>query len=176
VVVVEFADLQCPVCGSFERQVMPKLIATYVDTGRVALVFRHHPLSEIHPLADKASIVTLCSGRQGHFWDLERTILEDQTHLQPDDLLRTAGHLGVNVGELTGCMADKNVEASISADTHQAESLGLSGTPSFLIGTRVAADSVRVRKVFVGAPSFQDVATAIDTLLPAGNRAPTPRW
>ena len=69
VVMIAFADFQCPFCGRFAREVLPELEKDYLETGQVQLVYRHLPLPN-HPLAIPAAQAADCAGQQGQFWPI----------------------------------------------------------------------------------------------------------
>jgi protein-disulfide isomerase len=66
VVLIEFSDYQCPSCGQFAREVMPRIEKHYIQTGKVRYVFRDLPLEQIHPHAFKAAAAARCAGEASH--------------------------------------------------------------------------------------------------------------
>src|SRR6266699_2891633 len=74
VTIVEFTDLQCPVCRRFHAETFPIIKKNYIDTGKVRFVSRDMPL-EYHQYALKAAEATRCAGDQGKFWELRGAIL-----------------------------------------------------------------------------------------------------
>lgn len=73
--IFEFSDFQCPYCGVFHPNINQAL-AEYQDKIRV--VFRHFPLTSIHPKAQKAAEATECAGIQGKFWEYADELFENQ--------------------------------------------------------------------------------------------------
>src|SRR5262249_22720056 len=93
ITIVEFGDFQCPYCQQEEatlRSVMTKF------EGKVRLVFRHLPLTKVHPNAMIAAQAAVCADRQGRFWEMHDALYADQNALSADSLRETAGKLGLD--------------------------------------------------------------------------------
>ncbi|HKW02688.1 MAG TPA: thioredoxin domain-containing protein [Vicinamibacterales bacterium] len=168
VVIIEYADFQCPYCGAFERSTMPLIRTTYVIPGKVLFAFRHRPIHELHPMATRAAQFAECAGKQGKFWEMERALFDDQRNLTQLDLLRHAESIGLDLPALSVCASSDDTVRAVSRDVEEAKTLGLSGTPAFLIGRRDGGRVV-VAKVLSGAASFPVFRAAIDGLLADGN-------
>jgi protein-disulfide isomerase len=69
VVMIAFADFQCPYCGRFTRDVLPALERDYITSGQVQYVYRHLPLSN-HQYAVPAAHAAECAGASGQFWPM----------------------------------------------------------------------------------------------------------
>ena len=82
---IVFSDFQCPVCGTFARDVLPVVIEKYVATGKVLLAFSDLPLEAIHPAALKRARIAECAGQQGHFWDTHDRLFANQTSGSVED-------------------------------------------------------------------------------------------
>lgn len=77
VAIVEFADLECPFCKRFFTDTFPQIKKEYIDTGKVAMYFRHFPLS-FHPLALPFAHAAECANEQGKFWEMHDKIYNEQ--------------------------------------------------------------------------------------------------
>ncbi len=163
VAVIAYSDFQCPFCGRFARETLPRLDQTYIQPGRVVFAFRHSPIERIHPLAVKASEAAVCAGRQGRFWEMHDALFEEGAALDLPGLLRAAAAVGLDPGQTETCLAQDG-SAEIRADRAAAEALQLTGTPAFLVGL-VEQGGVRVIKVVRGAKPFAEFAAVIDDLL-----------
>ena len=93
VTVVEYGDFECPYCGQAEPQVR-ELLRDFAD---VRYVWRHLPLSDVHPNAELAAEASEAAAAQGAFWPMHDLLLEHQDALQPADLVRYAEQLGLDV-------------------------------------------------------------------------------
>lgn len=127
---VEFSDFQCPYCAQAHRT----LEALLAQEGKsLNLVYKHLPLSQIHPQALPAARAAWAAGRQGKFWPFHDALFNNQTRLGYDLYNEIAKNLGL---DLTIFNRDRQGEASLQAirqDLALAERLKLQGTPTFLI-------------------------------------------
>lgn len=165
VVLVEFADYQCPACRRFETDTMPRLEAAYVSTGQVQWVFRHHPIVNLHPAAVDAARAAACAGARGKFWEMHRALFADPKKMDRGSLLARAEALGLDEQAFATCLKDASVVAAVQRDINQATSLKLLGTPAFLVGRREPDGRVRVSHVISGTAPFDDFKDAIDEAL-----------
>jgi protein-disulfide isomerase len=136
VTVVEFADYQCPYCGEFARTVQPALVAKYVDTGVLRIVWRDFPY--YGPQSVDAAVAARAAGRQGKFWPFHDALYAHQLPLHSGRL--TAGYLdglasglGLDVAAFDLARRDPTLRATVSADFAFGQQLGVPGTPSFLV-------------------------------------------
>jgi protein-disulfide isomerase len=143
VTIVEFADFQCPYCKQAETSV--RTVMSRYPT-QVRLVFRHLPLTQIHPNAQVAAQAAVCAERQGKFWQMHDALYADQAALTRVALDGTARHLGLDAQRFTACMSDAATAATIAADKKAADDLGISGTPYFFVNGRPIDGSVPVEQ------------------------------
>jgi Na+/H+ antiporter NhaA len=130
VTVVEYGDFECPYCGRAEPTVRELL----AERGsEVRYVFRHLPLSDVHPHAQLAAEATEAAAAQGKFWELHDVLFEHQGELTGRDLLRYAEELGLDVGEFHKELKRHEHASRIARDVESAELSGVSGTPTFFI-------------------------------------------
>jgi protein-disulfide isomerase len=165
VVMVEFADYQCPFCRRHAQVVFPELKAAYIDTGKVRYVVRDFPLADIHEEAFRAAEAARCAGAQGQFWPMRESLGAHMNTLGPATYPILAAEIGLAPGPFQACLADHRFAAAIRADVAAARAAGLDRTPSFVIG-RPTAGTVVGTKV-VGALSFETMKKTIDDLLRA---------
>jgi protein-disulfide isomerase len=131
---VEYADLQCPYCASWSRDVLPDVVERYVRSGRVRLEFRG--LTFLGPDSDKALRAALAAGERDGLWDTVHALSERQGHENAgwvtDDLLRGLTPLGVDL-ERT---ASPWVERQLVEAANAARIAGVPGTPYFQVRRR----------------------------------------
>ena len=169
VTLVEFTDYQCPFCKRFHDRSWPELKAKYVDTGKVRYIVRDLPL-EIHSLAMPAALAARCAGEQGRFWPVHEALFNAQETLSPGMIKKTVTNLGVALPAYEKCVADPHTRASITADIAEAESIGVNGTPGFVLGSKKGA---KLSGVLILGSQPTDVFTSrIDTLLKAAPHSP----
>ena len=161
VTVVEFTDYQCPYCRGFQASIWPRLKRAYVDTGKVRFVVRDLPL-EIHAAAEPAAEVAHCAAEQGKFWPMHNALLSDLS-LDDRSVLGRAAELGLDVSRLRSCVTDHKYETAIARNAAQAASLGVTATPTFIIGRTTHGELTGVR--VSGALSYDDFAAYLDSLL-----------
>ena len=164
VVLIEYSDYMCPFCARFETDVLPELARRYIDAGRVQLAFKHHPIERLHPGATKAAEAALCAGREGKFWEMHEALFRQPKGLDESRLMAIARELGVN-DETFGSCLEGEVSEQVRADVGEAEALGLSGTPAFLVGRRLTDGTVKVVAVVNGARPVADFERAINRAL-----------
>ena len=133
VTLVEYADFECPYCGQAER-VVRELLADYGDDLRY--VWRHLPLTDVHPYAQLAAEAAEAAAKQGKFWEMHDQLLDHQGELTARDLMRYAAEIGLNTEQFTADMRKHAGAAKIASDVDSADLSGVSGTPTFFINGR----------------------------------------
>src|SRR5438874_3751733 len=132
VTVVEYGDFECPYCGQAEP-VVRELLREF---GDVSYVWRHLPLSDVHPRAELAAEAAEAAADQGAFWEMHDLLLDHQDALAPKDLVRYAEQLGLDVERFTDHLRDHAGAGRVSEDVDSADLSGVSGTPTFFINSR----------------------------------------
>jgi Na+/H+ antiporter NhaA len=132
VTVVEYGDFECPYCGEAEP-VIRELLADY---GDVHYVWRHLPLTDVHPHAQLAAEGSEAAARQGKFWEMHDLLLAHQGALTAKDLVGYAGELGLDTDKFTADLRRHAGAAKVASDVDSADLSGVSGTPTFFINGR----------------------------------------
>ncbi|MFA6473439.1 MAG: thioredoxin domain-containing protein [Patescibacteria group bacterium] len=154
VTLVEFSDFECPFCGRFNPTV-DQVLKDYKDDVRV--VFKHYPLTTIHPQAQKAAEAAECAGAQGKFWEMHDKMFTNQATLSLENMKKWAKEVGVKESTFNTCLDKGEMASKVSEDVQVANGLGVSGTPtSFVNGIEVS-----------GAQTFDYVKSIIDQQLAA---------
>ena len=128
VTVIEFGDFECPHCGEAE----PVVRALLTDTT-IRYVWRHLPLTDVHPQAQLAAEAAEAAAAQDAFWPMHDLLLAHQDALRLRDLLRYAGELGLDVDRFQDELRRRKHEARVAQDVESADLSGVSGTPTFFI-------------------------------------------
>lgn len=123
---------------------------------------------DMHQNAFKASVAGLCAGDQGKFWEMSDTLFQNASALDPENVLKLAEGLGLNMTKFKECIASGKHDAEIKARTAEGAKTGISGTPSFLLGFIQPDGTVKATKKIVGAQPYPAFKAAIDELLSAG--------
>ena len=134
VVLVEFADYECPFCGRFFRETYPTLISEYGD--RMRYVFRNYPLSNLHPNASKAAEGGECAFDQDMFWEYHDLLLQRQAALDVPSLKRYAAELGLDLERFSTCLDSGQKIDVVATDLQDGLGYGVTGTPTFFINGR----------------------------------------
>jgi Na+/H+ antiporter NhaA len=129
VTMVEYGDFECPYCGQAEPVVRELLR----DFGDVRYVWRHLPLSDVHPNAQLAAEASEAAARQGAFWEMHDLLFDHQDALEPSDLMGYAEQLGLDAERFTNDVREHEGAAKIAEDVDSADISGVSGTPTFFI-------------------------------------------
>jgi Na+/H+ antiporter NhaA len=132
VTLVEYGDFECPYCGRAE----PVLRELLRDFGDIRYVWRHLPLSDVHPRAQLAAEASEAAAEQGSFWEMHDLLLDHQDRLTPGDLIGYAEQLGLDVERFADHMRSHTGAARVAEDVDSADLSGVSGTPTFFINGR----------------------------------------
>jgi protein-disulfide isomerase len=129
VTIVEFSDFQCPFCRRVQP-VLRELSEKYGDQIRWS--FKDLPLVSIHPEAQPAAEAARCAGDQGKFWEY-RAALFEESRLNAELHQRISESLQLNPEEFQKCLSSQKYAEVVQADLAEAESLGINGTPAFVV-------------------------------------------
>jgi protein-disulfide isomerase len=161
--IVEFTDLQCPFCSRFATQTFDELKKNYIDTGQVRFITRDLPLPNLHPHAHRAAVAARCAGEQGRFWELRTHLVRNASALSPEFITAASRQLNLDPVKFDACIASGKHDADIQRDVTDAGSVGITGTPSFVIG-RTSATAIEGVKV-VGAQPYATFDVRLRQLL-----------
>jgi Na+/H+ antiporter NhaA len=129
VTVVEYGDFECPFCGLAEPAVRELL----ADFGDVRYVWRHLPLTDVHPHAQLAAEAAEAAAAQDRFWEMHDTLLRHQDALGPADLIRYAAELQLDTERFVRDLRDHAYASRVAEDVDTADLGSVSGTPTFFI-------------------------------------------
>ena len=130
VTLVEYGDFECPFCGQAEP-VVRELVSEFGHDLRY--VFRHLPLSDVHPHAELAAEAAEAASKQGAFWEMHDLLFEHQDALEPKNLISYAEQLGLDVDRFTEELRRHEYAGRIASDVDDADLSGVSGTPTFFV-------------------------------------------
>jgi protein-disulfide isomerase len=134
---IEYGDLQCPVCKAFSEEILPPIIENQVKKGEVKLIFRNFII--IGPQSGPAGSAALAAGAQGRGWNYLELFYRNQGKENAgyaDDEFLTAVAKGAGVKDIAKWQTErKGTEFTdeVTATTEQAQTFGFTGTPSFAI-------------------------------------------
>ena len=132
VTLVEYGDFECPYCGRAE----PAVRGLLQEFGDVGYVWRNLPLSDVHPHAQLAAEAAEAAATQGRFWEMHDVLLAHQDALDPDDLVRYAQQIGLDVEQFASDLRTHAGVGRVADDVDSADLSGVSGTPTFFVNGR----------------------------------------
>jgi protein-disulfide isomerase len=130
VTLVEYGDYECPYCGR-AAPVVRELLERF--DGRLRFVFRHLPLTDVHPNAALAAQAAEAAGAQGRFWEMHDLLFANQEELDMSSLRGHADRLGLDVHRFEEDLREGHHAARVAQDVNTAEEAGVAGTPTFFI-------------------------------------------
>jgi len=137
VVMVQWADFLCPFCGVFARDTEPELIDRYVESGVLRIEWRDLPFQGEG--AQLAAIGGQAAAEQDAFWDYHDALFaadlrSSDGRMSREFLLEVAADLDLDVGAFDAALDDPALAERVEAEAVQAQSLGITGTPAFIVG------------------------------------------
>lgn len=132
IVVVEFADFECPGCGLM-RPVLDQLVEK--QPNNVRLYFKHFPLSA-HPNAEKAARAAIAAQNQGKFWEMHAQLFDNQTQLDLANVEKLAEKVGLDMARFRKDRDSEATAEAVARDRKQGEMLDLKSTPTIFINGR----------------------------------------
>lgn len=139
VTIVEVSDFECPFCGKFALDTMPKIKENFIDTGKVKFVFRDFPLP-YHPNAQKAAEAALCYEDQGlDYYDIYLKLYENSNDLTLEKLKQYAKDLDADTEKFNLCLDENKFEQKVKEGFEeisriiQESNIEGFGTPAFFV-------------------------------------------
>ncbi len=133
VVIVEFADHECPFCARVEP-LLEQILDKYPD--QVKLVYKFLPLTSIHKRAMKAAEAALAAERQGKFWEYSKELLKIHDSLSENNLVATAEKIGLDIERFARDRKDPRLVKIIREDMQEAKKNQIHSIPSFFVNGR----------------------------------------
>jgi protein-disulfide isomerase len=162
VAIVQYSDFECPFCGAFARDTWPAIKEEYIERGTVLVAFRHLPLP-MHRFAKSAAASAECAKEQGRFWEMHDLLFQQDGGLDESRGSLLASTLRLDRKAFDACL--HRPHRSVTQDQASADRLGISSTPTFLIGTVQSDRSVKIAHVLIGAKPFARFKEVFDELL-----------
>ena len=169
ITVVEVSDYHCPFCRRQTLQVLPKLMAEYVNTGKVKYVFVDYPIAQLHPDAFKSHEAAACAGDQGKYWQMHDLLFTNSPARDAAQLTASANLIGVDTKKFEACLNGGNGgthAAAIRESVARMQQLGVDGTPLTLIGLTPAPGApMKIVSSVYGAKPYPEFKAAVDAAL-----------
>jgi protein-disulfide isomerase len=155
VTIVEYSDFQCPFCAKGYTTLEQQVLKDYGD--KVKFVFKDYPLP-FHPWAEPAAIAAECAKQQkvDAFWKMYHGFFDNQKDVNPTNVKDKAWEFvsdqGLDKAKFDDCYDNKKTQPGVKADVAEGQSVGVTGTPSFVINGRL----------LVGAQPYEQFKAVID--------------
>lgn len=130
VTIIEWSDFECPYCAQF-NQTMEALLKKYPDDVR--WVYKHFPLTSIHPDAQLAAEAAECADEQDKFWEYEAELFADQSSLDEIGLVNKADKIGLDSDRFGQCLDSGKYQDKVNSDYTEGLQYGIKGTPANFI-------------------------------------------
>lgn len=138
--IVEYSDTECPFCKKFHTT-MKEVMDEYGKDGKVAWVYRHFPLDQLHPKARKEAVAMECASELGgndKFWEYADRLYEvtpANNRLDLAELPKIAEYVGLDKTKFNTCLASTKYDEHIQNEVENAQATGGNGTPwSIVVG------------------------------------------
>ncbi|MBI4347262.1 MAG: DsbA family protein [Elusimicrobia bacterium] len=159
IVLVEYSDIQCPFCRNAHLALEEKLEQTYGK--KVRWVFKHFPLTSIHPWAYPAAIAVACAERQkgSAAWKVQEALFKEQESVNPgnlrDKVVAEAKKAGLKSAAFEACFDKQETKDRVDADMAEARAVRVNSTPTLIVNGRVIQ----------GFRDFESLKSVIDEML-----------
>jgi len=164
VALIEFSDFECPFCARHATGTYEQIQSEFVSSGRVQYVFRNYPMERIHRSALAAARASACALQQNRFMEMRSQLFANQRSLASIDMNKIAADIGLDVSGFTSCLTDYGSKA-VEAEKREASRLGVSSTPTFFIGRRLADGTIRLITRVPGAMDYTYFKRGLDAAL-----------
>jgi protein-disulfide isomerase len=167
ITVTEYASLTCPHCRDFWKQDFPRIKANYIDTGKIRYIYRDFPTDAT--LAPMLTGLSRCKG-ESEYYALVEDIFSNWSELTESAqkgeagpvLLAIGARHGLSKDQVSTCISDKKMLASLNKTISDAQAKGIKVTPTLFIDDQMSE-----------AHAYDDLAKALDIKLGVAPAAPT---
>lgn len=160
ITIIDFSDFQCYLCARYVKATEPLIKDTYIETGKVVLVFKHLPNRGFDSMG--ASIAAQCTHEQGRFWDFHKILYENQKPIDSgwvnqENLKKFAAKInGLDV-QFNQCLGSQKYKEFVKKDIDLGSSFGFQETPSFAIVNSKDGSNPEILKGAHPFPSFKAI-------------------
>jgi protein-disulfide isomerase len=162
--ITEYADYQCPFCQTFATIQMPTIEDRLIRTGRLRWRYRDFPLQQ-HSFSRLAAHSAACADEQGKYWEQHQRIYDGQSEWATlgdagPKFREYAQANGLDLKRYDDCMASHKYAGRIQASYEEGVKLGVSSTPTLLVGNRL----------YQGRLDSDAIRRLVDSLAPLASR------
>lgn len=153
VTVVEFLDYRCPYCKAMHQSIADMIAAD----GNVRVVVKEFPILGDDSLF--AARAALAAGKQSKYAEMHTALMTFKGMLSAQDVENAAAQLGLDVAKLKQDMAAPEVDQELQQNYNLAESLGINGTPAFIIGETLIPGAIKLEDLRAHIAKARDEAS-----------------
>jgi protein-disulfide isomerase len=172
VVLEEFADFQCPICGRFTASVEQSLVDKYIATGKVRFEYHHFIVVDGNTGGTeslRAAEASECAKEQGDFWNYHKMVFanqqgEGQGAFADNRLKAFAQALGYDTAKFNACFDANRYANAVNTDNGLGSARGLSGTPSLFLNGKLV-DNTSIWNGSTGEFDFAKLSQLLDAAL-----------
>ena len=143
VTLVEYADFECPYCAAATKAIA--YLRRHLGE-ELRFVFRHFPVTELHPHAQQAALAAEAAAAQGSFWQMHDVMFERQEALERQDLERYAEEIGMDTSTFVLALDLRSGLDRVQQDLESGRASGVNATPKFFIN-RLRFDGTDLREL-----------------------------
>jgi protein-disulfide isomerase len=149
VTIVEFSDFQCPACGA-AFPAAQQMFEQFKD--RIRFVYRHFPLTGLHPFAVSAAEASECAAEQEKFWEMHDSLFQQQSSWTAasnldeakQNIRSIADSLGLDLPSFDQCLSSREKLSKVQEDMDAAVRFGINSTPTFFINGKMVRGGMTV--------------------------------
>jgi protein-disulfide isomerase len=168
ITVIDFSDFQCYLCNRFVKNTEPLVNQSYIQTGKVALVFNHLPNRGFDSMG--AALAAQCTNDQGKFWQFHNLLYSNQKAIDSgwvskENLKNFASQIpGLDIKRFDRCFDSEKYKSFVQKNIELALSFGFKETPSFIVENSNGSS----QETMSGALPFESFKAVIDKKISAG--------
>ncbi|OGF20197.1 hypothetical protein A3I35_01125 [Candidatus Falkowbacteria bacterium RIFCSPLOWO2_02_FULL_45_15] len=146
VTIVEYSDFECPFCLRFQST-MEQIYNEY--KSKALFVYRHFPLSSLHPEAQKAAEASECAAEQGKFWEMHDKIFAANAaqNMSVEQWKKEATALGLNASKFNDCLDSGKFASKVAQQQAGGQAAGAQGTPTTFVNGQLVNGAVPYEQV-----------------------------
>jgi protein-disulfide isomerase len=166
VTIVQYVSLNCPSCGAFQAETLPKLKKAYIDKGKARIIVREFP--EDNASAQAAAAVR-CVPAKDYFKAVDKLVAHQKDWAGPDakkdGLFNLVKFSGVKRDKFDACLTSQSITDAVALVKDRGKTFGVTVSPTFFVNGKKVA----------GAVSYEEMQGVIEAALatPQAPQAPT---
>jgi protein-disulfide isomerase len=153
IVLVKYGNYQCPHSAE-AHGIIPQLQHRLGDS--LCFVFRHFPISSVHPQSQRAAEAAEVAGEQGKFWEMHQALFDHQRTLDDGSLVEYALNLGLDMPRFLWNFSERVYTSRVRTDFYSGMESGVTGTPTFFINGVRLRDSWNLDLLLVELEKARD--------------------